>query len=108
MESTLIIISIPIFLAFMGGELWLARRRGRHLYRWADSIGNLGNGIGEQVIAAFAIPITVGTYAWVFAHARIATVSSRSVVAWVVLFFAVDLLYFLFHWAAHRINFLWA
>jgi alkylglycerol monooxygenase len=108
MESTLIILSIPIFLAFIGGELLLARHRGRRLYRFADSIANLGNGIGEQVIAAFAIPITVGIYAFVFAHARLATQSSRSVAAWIVLFFAVDLCYFLFHWAAHRVNFLWA
>ena len=108
MESTLIILSIPIFLAFMGGELLLARRRGRRLYRWADSVANLGNGIGSQIIAAFCIPVTVGVYAYVFAHWRLATQSARSVAAWVVLFFAVDLCYFLFHWAAHRVNFLWA
>jgi alkylglycerol monooxygenase len=107
-EATLIILAIPVFLAFMGLELWIARRRGRHLYRFADSIANLGNGIGEQVVAAFAVPVTVGIYAWIFAHARVATVSSRSVAAWVVLFFAVDLCYFLFHWASHRVNFLWA
>ena len=41
MESTLIILSIPVFLAFIGGELWLSRRRGRQLYRWADSVANL-------------------------------------------------------------------
>ena len=108
MESTLIILSIPIFLGFIGAELLLARRRRRRLYRFADSIANLGNGIGQQVIAAFAIPVTVGIYAWVFAHARVATIPPRSVAAWIVLFFAVDLCYFLFHWAAHRINFLWA
>jgi len=83
MESTLIILSIPIFLAFMGAELLVARRRGRHLYRFADSIANLGNGIGEQIIAAFAIPITVGVYAAVFARWRVDTLSSRSIAAWI-------------------------
>src|SRR5437763_12984981 len=104
MESTLIVLSIPIFLAFIGAELLVARRRGRRLYRFADSIGNLGNGIGEQIIAAFAIPITVGVYAAVFAHARLATLSARSVGAWVVLFFAVDLCYYAYHRASHRVN----
>ncbi len=108
MESTLIILSIPIFLLFMGGELLVARRRGRRLYRFADSICNLGNGIGEQVIQAFAIPITVGIYAWVYAHHRLATQSSRSVATWVILFFAVDFLYYAYHRASHRVNFLWA
>lgn len=108
MESILIVAAIPIFFLCIGVELWIARRRGRELYRFADSLANLGNGIGEQVVAAFAVPITVGIYAWIWAHARVATLSARSVAAWVVLFFAVDLCYYLFHRAAHRMNFLWA
>jgi sterol desaturase/sphingolipid hydroxylase (fatty acid hydroxylase superfamily) len=108
MESILIVLAIPVFLAFMGLELLVARKRGRRLYRFADSIANLGNGIGEQVIGAFALPLTVGVYAAIWAHARLATISERSVAAWVVLFFAVDLCYYVFHRAAHRINFLWA
>ena len=108
MESMLIVLSIPIFLLFMGGELLIARARGRRLYRFADSICNLGNGIGEQILQAFCIPITVGVYAWVFAHARVTTISSKSMVAWVGLFFAVDFLYYAYHRASHRVNFLWA
>ncbi len=108
MESTLIVLSIPIFFSFMGLELLVARRRGRRLYRFADSICNLGNGIGEQIIAAFAIPITVGIYAWVYAHTRLITLPSRSVAVWVALFFAVDLCYYAYHRASHRVNFLWA
>ena len=108
MESTLIVLAIPIFFGFMGLELWLARRRQRTLYRFADSIANLGNGIGEQIIGAFAVPITVGIYAAVFDRARLTTQSPRSVAAWLVLFFAVDLAYYVYHRAAHRVNFLWA
>jgi sterol desaturase/sphingolipid hydroxylase (fatty acid hydroxylase superfamily) len=108
MESTLIILALPVFFAFIGGELLLARRRQLQLYRFADSIANLGNGIGQQVLAAFFIPVTVGIYAAVYAHVRVATLSTRSVTAWIVLFFAVDLLYYLFHRAAHRVNLLWA
>lgn len=108
MESALIVLAIPVFFGFMGLELWVARRRGRRLYRFADSIANLGNGIGEQIIQAFCIPITVGVYATVFAHARLATISSRSVVAWIVLFIVLDFLYYAYHRASHRVNFLWA
>jgi sterol desaturase/sphingolipid hydroxylase (fatty acid hydroxylase superfamily) len=108
MESTLIVLAIPMFFSLMGVELVIARKKGRHLYRFADSICNLGNGIGEQVIQAFAIPITVGIYAWTWTHHRLATQSPRSVVAWVILFFAVDFLYYAYHRASHRVNFLWA
>jgi alkylglycerol monooxygenase len=107
MESTLIVLSIPIFLAFIGGELLVARARGRRLYQFADSIANLGNGIGEQIIQAFCIPVTVGVYAWVYAHARLHTLTP-SLVTWVILFFAVDFLYYAYHRASHRVNFLWA
>ena len=69
---------------------------------------NLGNGIGEQVIAAFCVPITVGVYATVYAHARVATLSPRSPAAWIALFFAVDLCYYAYHRASHRVNLLWA
>jgi sterol desaturase/sphingolipid hydroxylase (fatty acid hydroxylase superfamily) len=108
MESALIVLAIPVFFGFMALELWIARRRGRRLYRFADSIANLGNGIGEQIIQAFCIPITVGVYATVYAHARLATQPSRSIAAWVILFFAVDFLYYAYHRASHRVNFLWA
>jgi sterol desaturase/sphingolipid hydroxylase (fatty acid hydroxylase superfamily) len=108
MDSILIVLAIPVFLTFIIGEVLLARRRGQELYRLADSVGNLGNGIGSQVIAAFTVPITIGIYAVVWSHFRLATISTRSVLAWVVLFFLVDLVYYLFHRAAHRINVLWA
>ena len=62
MESILIVLSIPIFFAFIGVEL-LGRAPPRPPalpLRRLDR--NLGNGIGEQIIGAFAIPITVGIY----------------------------------------------
>ena len=108
MESILIVLSIPIFFAFMGLELWVARRRRMSLYRFADSICNLGNGIGSQIIGAFALPITVGGYVLVYDHARLTTLPPHSIVVWVVLFFAVDFLYYAYHRASHRVNFLWA
>ena len=108
MDSLLIVLAIPVFLAFILGELWLARRRAASVYRLADSVGNLGNGIGSQVIAALTLPITFGIYALVFARWRFTTLSTHSVTMWIVLFFAVDLLYYWFHRAAHRINLLWA
>lgn len=108
MDSTLIVIAIPVFLAFIGLELWIARRRRQTVYRFADSISNLGNGMGEQILGAFAVPISVGAYALIFNRWHFTVISSRSVLAWIVLFFAVDLCYYLFHRASHRINFLWA
>jgi alkylglycerol monooxygenase len=108
MDSIFIVAAIPIFFACIGVEWWIAQRRGLELYRFADAISNLGNGIGEQVIGAFAVPITVGIYATIWRYFRVATLPMRSVAAWVAIFFLVDLAYYVFHRAAHRVNFLWA
>jgi sterol desaturase/sphingolipid hydroxylase (fatty acid hydroxylase superfamily) len=108
MDTILVVLAIPVFLAFMALEYALARRRHRVVYRFADSVANLGNGIGMQILAAFFVPVTVGGYAWVYKHWHVGTISPRSPLAWIVLFFAVDLAYYVFHRASHRINFLWA
>jgi sterol desaturase/sphingolipid hydroxylase (fatty acid hydroxylase superfamily) len=108
MDVILIVLAIPVFLAFIGVEYWISRRRGRSDYRFADSIANLGNGIGMQILAAFFVPVSVGGYALVYRYCHLAEISPRSVWAWVVLFFGVDLGYYVFHRCSHRINFLWA
>jgi sterol desaturase/sphingolipid hydroxylase (fatty acid hydroxylase superfamily) len=108
MDAILICLSIPFFLMLMALELWIGRRRGRALYRFQDSISNLGNGIGSEILGTWLVPISAGIYTLVWQHARVATQSPKSVLAWVVLFFAVDLAYYVFHRASHRINFLWA
>jgi sterol desaturase/sphingolipid hydroxylase (fatty acid hydroxylase superfamily) len=108
MDTILIVLAIPVFFAFIGLELLIARRRGRAVYRFADAIANLGNGIGMQVLGALFVPLSVGGYAFVYDRWHVATISPRSPLAWVVLFFGVDLAYYAFHRASHRINFLWA
>src|SRR5260370_8832700 len=108
MDTILIVLAIPVFLACIGVEYWICRRRGRVVYRFADSIANLGKGIGMQVLAAFAVAVRVGGYAFVYHPWHVATISPRSPLAWIVLFFAVDLGYYVFHRCSHRINFLWA
>ena len=108
MDSIFIVAAIPIFFACIGVEWWIASRRRLPYYRFADAISNLGNGMGEQVIGAFAVPITVGIYAAIWRHFRVATIPMRSIAAWIAIFFLVDLAYYVFHRAAHRVNFLWA
>jgi sterol desaturase/sphingolipid hydroxylase (fatty acid hydroxylase superfamily) len=85
----------------------VSRKRGG-LYRFHDSIGNLSTGTTQQTWGPMLTVLQVGAYAWVYEHARLYTVSPASVTAWIVLLFAVDLSYHLFHRASHRVNVLWA
>jgi alkylglycerol monooxygenase len=108
MDTLLIVIAIPVFFLFIGVEQLIAWRKRKKVYRFADAVSNLGNGIGMQVLGAFFIPVSVGAYDWLFRHARVHTISEKSIIGWIVLFFGVDLGYYVFHRASHRVNFLWA
>src|SRR5947208_844146 len=108
MDAILIVLSIPAFLVLIAVEYAIARARRRDYYRFQDSIANLGNGIGSEILGTWFLPLTVGAYTLFYDHARVATQSAKSTLAWVILFFGVDLGYYVFHRASHRVNFLWA
>src|SRR5882724_2720911 len=92
-----IVFAIPFFFGMMGVEILVNRLRfGTSRYRFADSITNLSCGVGQQVLGVFLAFIGLTGYQFVFDHARVATISSSSVVAWIVLLFAVDLGYWVF------------
>jgi sterol desaturase/sphingolipid hydroxylase (fatty acid hydroxylase superfamily) len=101
--------AIPLFFLLIGVEklvLVLQRRSG--YYRFADSITNLSCGVGQQVLEPFLKSIALVPYVWLFEHARIHEMSSASPLSWVLLILGVDLGYYAFHRASHRVGFLWA
>lgn len=109
MDVNYIVFAIPAFFVLMGVELLVNRlRRGTTDYRFADSITNLSCGIGQQVLGGFLGLLGVVAYALVWTHARVASIGTGSVAGWVAAFIAVDLGYYVFHRASHRINFFWA
>ena len=108
MEAALIAAAIPVFFLAIGLELLVMRVRGRSLYVYHDSIANLSNGVGQLVFGVLLRFLTVGLYAAVYEGARVATLPSDSAFVWVLVFVGVDLGYYAFHRASHRVNFLWA
>src|SRR5262249_49843055 len=97
--------AIPFFFALIFVE-WLAG--GARLYRLNDSIADLGAGIGQQV---FAIPLNallIWIYAWLFKTTAMAKWPASSVWSWIAGLILVDLAYYWFHRASHRVNFIWA
>jgi alkylglycerol monooxygenase len=101
-------IAIPFFLLLIGVEVVVARAQGRKVYRINDAISDLGCGIVDQVGEVFQKLFTVLIYAWLWEHARLLDLSSTSAVTWVLALFGVDLGYYLWHRASHRVNFIWA
>lgn len=107
MDARLVSISVPFFFLLIGLEMLVLRKNPDKRYRLHDSISSLSNGVGQQVIEAFLHVIPVAAYAYTFEHARVTTLPETPLV-WVLLVLAVDLGYWTYHWASHRVNFLWA
>lgn len=108
MDALLIVLAIPTFFVLIGVELLVAKLRNRSVYRFQDSINSLSAGISQQAAGIFMVGWVVGGY--VFLHDRLAvwSIDPRSWIAWIALLFAVDFAYYLFHWASHRVNIIWA
>jgi sterol desaturase/sphingolipid hydroxylase (fatty acid hydroxylase superfamily) len=108
MEEKYVAFSIPVFLILIGIEIALVRRDPDRRYRFSDSITNLSCGVGQQLLEPFFKTAGLAVYVLLYEKARLATVSPSSVAGWVVLLFGVDLFYYAFHRASHRINLFWA
>lgn len=108
MDARYIALAVPFFLLLIGIELAVNRRQGDLRYSFHDTVTSMGCGIGQQVLGLFMLAVRVGGYALVYEHLRVATLSPRSPLAWVVLLFALDLGYYAYHRASHRVAFFWA
>jgi len=101
--------AIPLFFLLIGVELVVLRLKGmRGAYRFADSMTNLSCGVGQQVLEPFFKVVALVPYTWLWTHTRLLDVSTSSPLAWVLLVLGVDLGYYAFHRASHRVGFLWA
>lgn len=109
MDEKAVALAIPFFFLLIAVELLVLRLRGpARAYRFSDSITNLSCGVGQQVLEPFLKGVALVPYAWLWTHARVFTVSAASPIAWAVLVLGVDLGYYAWHRASHRIGFLWA
>jgi alkylglycerol monooxygenase len=108
-----IAVAIPFFFLLIGVEVMADRKRRRQgaepLYRFADSITSLACGVGQQVLGVLLFgAIQIGGYTLVYEEVRLATIPESSALGWVFAFLGVDLAYYAYHRASHRINFFWA
>lgn len=110
MSQWLLVAAIPYFVLLMAGE-WFAHRRAggstRGAYVLPDIAVSLTMGIGKLLMIAVCAGYTAMAFAWVYEH-RLFTLSPLVWWTWVLLFVADDLVYYVYHRAAHRVRFLWA
>jgi sterol desaturase/sphingolipid hydroxylase (fatty acid hydroxylase superfamily) len=107
MDALYIAAAIPVFFIAIAIELIAARIKKRRVYVYHDAIANLSNGVGQLVFGALFTALTIGMYAVVYERARVITLPQTWPI-WLAIFPLVDLGFYAFHRASHRVNFLWA
>jgi sterol desaturase/sphingolipid hydroxylase (fatty acid hydroxylase superfamily) len=108
MDLNYIALAIPVFLVLIGVELAFARHEQKEFYRFNDTINDLSCGIAQQVVGIFSKVLIFAGYLWIYENFRLLEISTKSVAAWIVLLFGVDLCYYWFHRVSHRMNAPWA
>jgi alkylglycerol monooxygenase len=103
-----IALAVPLFFAFIAVELLVAARRGRRVYRFADAIADLGCGITQRVLLLLFEGGLLVAYLALYAHARLFDLERHPILAWSLALVGVDFIYYWWHRASHRLNFLWA
>lgn len=103
-----IVYAIPVFLATILLEAWLARRRRLPVYDTADAITSLHFGVLSQVAVAFTFIFSVGYYVLIYENLRLFSLPRDSVWVWAFALLAYDLCYYWVHRCGHEVNLLWA
>ncbi|MFG2739636.1 MULTISPECIES: sterol desaturase family protein [Streptomyces] len=105
-----VVYAIPAFVLLVAVEALSYRflpdddERG---YEARDTVTSMSMGAGSQVIALPWKAVTVVAFAALYSIAPW-QLSATSVWTWVLLFFAEDLAYYVFHRSHHRVRVLWA
>jgi sterol desaturase/sphingolipid hydroxylase (fatty acid hydroxylase superfamily) len=102
-----IALAVPLFFALIAIEMVWAKRKGVSVYRFADSLTDLGCGMTQQITHLLWGLTQLAIYAWLFEHARFVTWKAPAV-PWVLAFVLVDFAYYWWHRFSHETNFLWA
>jgi alkylglycerol monooxygenase len=112
LTSDYIKMAIPFFLLAIATESFLSWWWSKGLYRVNDTINSLSCGIFQQFLDLLIRGFTLLPYIIVQKHFGLIAFSSLGLwgqlVSGVILFFAVDLCYYLFHRSSHGTNIGWA
>lgn len=107
MKTNYIALSIPIFFILIGIEVAYTFYKKLKYYRLNDSIANLNQGVGSQLVGLFMKTLFFLGYMYIFEHLRLFTLPN-TIWTWLILFFGVDFFYYWFHRMSHQVNALWA
>ena len=102
----LIHLAIPGFLLLLVIEVIAAAWMQQDLFEWKDTAASLTMGIGNVIIGLFTKVLLFASYG--FVHRFAIFHIGYQWWAWLLLFFAEDFTYYVFHRSSHECRFFWA
>ena len=102
----LIHLAIPGFLLLLLIEVMAAAWMHQELFEWKDTAASLSMGIGNVIIGLFTKVLLFASYS--FVHRFSIFNIGYQWWAWLLLFFAEDFTYYVFHRSSHECRFFWA
>jgi sterol desaturase/sphingolipid hydroxylase (fatty acid hydroxylase superfamily) len=110
--SNLLLYSIPAFLTLLVLEVLWTRRHAREAgilgYEQRDTWASLAMGIGNVVISGATIYGAIALWGFGYEHRLASLGQPLAWWSWLLLFFAEDLCYYVFHRSHHAVRVLWA
>jgi alkylglycerol monooxygenase len=108
-EESVFIFSIPLVFALIAIEVLIGSLKNQKYYQKEDTLGTLGMLAGNVVIAGLTQTLAFGAMVFVYQF-RIFDLTNV-LPTWLLImvaFFAVDLTFYIWHRASHRMRLLWA
>jgi len=102
----LTVVAIPLFLGALALEWWVARRQGRTIGEWTDSLASVTAGAGSLVVGAAWKIVLVAVYGAL--HAATPLRLGHGPLVWGAALLADDFAYYWFHRAHHEVRLFWA
>lgn len=82
MKLNYLAFAVPFFLFFIALEYYWSKRKGRRLFRYAETVANLNVGIAERLIDVFTTGLFFYFFDWI--HNRYALFSIKAgPLAWI-------------------------
>ncbi|MFZ9242240.1 MAG: sterol desaturase family protein, partial [Sediminibacterium sp.] len=102
----ILIIAMPLFLAFVLFEKWYGWKKGFETVRTLDMISSLSSGVTNSTKDVLGLSIAIISYEWLVQHIAIYHIQS-SWLLYVIAFIALDFSGYWVHRLAHSVNFFW-
>jgi sterol desaturase/sphingolipid hydroxylase (fatty acid hydroxylase superfamily) len=99
---------VPFFLCCLAIEAAVLYVRERRVPDVGEWLANTGCGVGQLAMRPLYETAIAALYLAVYEHGHVVAISARSPLAWVVLFFATDLTYYVYHRLSHHVPIMWA